>query len=520
MPPERTPRGWGHVRRVSRTDPQDGANDGSPSSLSLTAGFCSKRFGIRAFEAISDSSSGSDTANRFLIEIAEAVEAARVRTARAQDAPLGTAEIAPMPARGEHPPTGYGAIPGMTSRGGFVYPAITSLPPPTLDPPSPGKVESMQKLQDFRNLVERLQHSKSSVTSSGPVDTRKQVDISEESNVTSASLLSKQSLLTAVSVPSSKASIDNGAYETAGDSKKGLVDITDVGTKVAKPKKAKGLNPAAAVFAPAKKGALSSTTARLGGSGQAQITGQPATPGISLNGAFIPGGGIPPGPLIAIIPPPVIQTPQGQLLPAAPFGVALPLNSNIIQPDISALVAMQQIVMQQAALQAQLAVAGGGMLPMLGRRPPPFAGPALPPRSGSPVKASFKPPGPAFDRPRPMPSGIPSGPTAPRPAQVPLAPAPVPVPRPVANQDLLKFDTKGNLINVPKPRGHDNPLLQLQYEAAIEWKKEHVPGYAEECRRRQNDRNDRNALRHLRQQHLTQGPNSAKRGRVHGEDVV
>ncbi|KAL8363825.1 hypothetical protein RB601_009538 [Gaeumannomyces tritici] len=514
MPPERTARGWGYVRRVSRTDPQDGADDGSPSRLSLTAGFCSKRFGIRGFEVISDSSSGSDTTNHFLIEIADAIETAKVRTVRAQDAHLGTAEIAPMPVRGEPPSVSYGAIPGMTSRGGFVYPADTSLPPPTLDPPSPGKVESMQKLQDFRNLVERLQNSKSSITSGGPVDTRKQLDTSEESNVTSASLLSKQSLLTAVSVPSSKASIDNGSREAAGDCKKDLADITDAGTKVAKPKKAEGLNPAAAVFAPSKKSAPSSMAAGPGGSGQAQMTGQSAAPVIPLNGAFAPGSGIPPGPMIAIIPPPVIQTPQGQLLPTAPFSVALPLSSNMMQPDISALLAMQQLMIQQAALQAQLAAAGGGMLPMLGRRPPPFAGPAPPPpRSGSPVKISFRPPGQTFDRPRPMPSGMPSGPAAPRPPQLPLAP------RPVANQDLLKFDPKGNLIDIPKPRGHDNPLLQLQYEAAIEWKKEHVPGYAEECRRRQNDRNDRNALRNM-QQHFTQGPNPAKRGRAHGDDVV
>lgn len=446
-----------------------------------------------------------------------------------------------MPARAEGSSTSRRVLPGMTARGGFEYPAIPSVPPPRLETSSPGKEASMQKVRDFQNLVERLQHARLNTTGSGSVDypsrkdgagARKQVDISEESNLTSASLLSKRSVLTAVSIPTPGVSVDEGAYQAAGDGKKDHAVVKDVSTEVTKPKKAKGFNPAAAVFAPAKENALSAAV-KMGGSDQArQMAGQPAAADTFGNGAPIPASGIPPGPLIAIIPPPIIQTSQGQLLPTSPFGVALPLNSSMMQTDLSALVAMQQLVVQQTALQAQLAVAGGGMLPMLGQRPPPVAGPALPCRSGSPAKAAFKPSGPALDRPRPMPmpmpSGIPSCTLAPRPPQVPLAPVPVPMPvpapRPVANQDLLKFDARGRLMDVRKPRGHDSPLLQLQYEAAIEWKKANIPGYAEECRRRQHERNERNALRHLQQQqqpHFAQGPHSANTpGRAPGDDMV
>ncbi|KLU88440.1 hypothetical protein MAPG_07426 [Magnaporthiopsis poae ATCC 64411] len=543
MPPERTPRGWGYGRRVSRTDPQEAATDDSTSRLSpATALCCSRSFGIRRLGAISDSSSGSSSVGRIWIEIDEAIEAARSCIARAQDGALGAAEVTPMSARAEGSPTRPGVLPGMTARGGFEYPATTSVPPSRLETLSPGRKASMQKVRDFQNLVERLQHARLNTAGSGSADNpsrkdgagaRKRVDISEESNLTSSSLLSKGSLLTAVSIPTPGVSMDEGAYQAASDGKKDHAVMEDISTEVAKPKKAKGFNPAAAVFAPAKENALPAA-AKMGSSDQGhQIAGQPAAPDAFMNGAPIPGSGIPPGgPLIAIIPPPIIQTPQGQLLPTSPFGVALPISSSVMQTDLSALVAMQQLVVQQTALQAQLAVAGGGVLPMLGQRPPPVAGPALPPsRSGSPVKAAFKPSGPAWNKsrsmamPMSMPPGMPNCPAAPRPPQVPLAP--VTAPRPVVNQDLLKFDARGRLMDVRKPRGHDNPLLQLQYEAAIEWKKANVPGYAEECRRRQNERNERNALRNVHQhllqhqQHFAQGPHSANMpGRARGDDVA
>ncbi|TLS24512.1 hypothetical protein PpBr36_08352 [Pyricularia pennisetigena] len=59
---------------------------------------------------------------------------------------------------------------------------------------------------------------------------------------------------------------------------------------------------------------------------------------------------------------------------------------------------------------------------------------------------------------------------------------------PLANQHLLRFDADGNLIDVPKPRDHSDPQLQMAYEAAIEWKKANLPGYAQSCRERQNNR--------------------------------
>ncbi|EHA48626.1 hypothetical protein MGG_11495 [Pyricularia oryzae 70-15] len=59
---------------------------------------------------------------------------------------------------------------------------------------------------------------------------------------------------------------------------------------------------------------------------------------------------------------------------------------------------------------------------------------------------------------------------------------------PLANQHLLKFDADGSLIDVPKPRDHSDPQLQMAYEAAIEWKKANLPGYAQSCRERQNNR--------------------------------
>ncbi|KAI6355947.1 hypothetical protein MCOR25_008033 [Pyricularia grisea] len=59
---------------------------------------------------------------------------------------------------------------------------------------------------------------------------------------------------------------------------------------------------------------------------------------------------------------------------------------------------------------------------------------------------------------------------------------------PLANQHLLRFDADGALIDVPKPRDHSDPQLQMAYEAAIEWKKANVPGYAQSCRERQNNR--------------------------------